>query len=214
MAGGIDAAGQQVVHLEIFKPGTNLLTPFTSREALASNSGVLKVNEVTPADGATDVPVDARITLRLSHAARIETITDQTVALSGPYGLVTTRVIAAEGGRLVFVWPAAPLAAGADFTLTVSGVADEYGAAIVPLASRFATVQPSDRNNNADPEEWIPDTASMEKGWRTNRPPSPWESLPALMAANGVTAVSGRVLTLDGRPLPGRHADHRRRRQH
>ena len=100
------------------------------------------------------------MTLRLSHAPRIETITDQTVALSGPNGLVSTRVIAAEEGRLVFVWPAAPLAAGADYTLAVSGVVDEDGTAIVPLASTFTTVQPSDRNNVADPEEWIPDSAS------------------------------------------------------
>ena len=34
------------------------------------------------------------------------------------------------------------------------------------------------------------------------------------MAADGATAVSGRVLTLDGRPLPGVTLDHRRRRQH
>ena len=161
------------------------------------------MTEVTPADGATDVPVDARMTLRLSHAARIETITDQTVALSGPNGLVTTRVVAAEDGRLVFVWPAAPLAAGADYTLAVSGVADEAGTAIAPIASTFTTVRPSDRNNVADPEEWIPDAASVENGWRTNRPPSPWESLPPLMGSAGATAVSGRVLTLDGRPLPG-----------
>jgi hypothetical protein len=31
-------------------------------------------------------------------------------------------------------------------------------------------------------------------GWRANRPPSSWESLAPL----GVTAVSGRVLRLDG----------------
>ena len=38
--------------------------------------------------------------------------------------------------------------------------------------------------------------------WRTNRPPSPWESLPPLTAPPGQTAIAGRVLTLDGRPLP------------
>ena len=53
------------------------------------------------------------------------------------------------------------------------------------------------------PEDWIPTTASVGNGWRTDRPPSPWESLPPLVGPTGATGVSGRVLTLDGRPLPG-----------
>ena len=46
LAGGTDAAGRQVVHLEIFDPGTNLLTLVTPRDALGNDSGVLTVTEV------------------------------------------------------------------------------------------------------------------------------------------------------------------------
>src|SRR4029450_4769491 len=49
----------------------------------------------------------------------------------------------------------------------------------------------------------IPNPRDPETRWRTNRPRSSWESLAPLMAPAGVTAISGRVLTLDGRPLPG-----------
>src|SRR5262249_29042899 len=43
---------------------------------------------------------------------------------------------------------------------------------------------------------------SRTNGWRTDRPPSPWEALPPLTAPPGVTAIAGGVLTLDGLPLP------------
>jgi RHS repeat-associated protein len=202
LVGGIDAAGQPAAP-EIFDPSTNRVTLATPRDPLGNDNGLLTVTEATPPDGAANVPVNTRIALRLSHAARVETITDQTAVLSGPNGVVTTRVVAAEDGRLVFVWPAAPLVAGGAYTLSVSGMADRASTVIVPVALRFTTAQPSEKNNVADPEEWVPDPVSVGNGWRTNRPPSPWESLAPLMGPVGATAVSGRVLTLDGRPLPG-----------
>ena len=203
LAGGIDAAGRPVGQPEIFTPETNLVTLMTSRETVGDEDGVRRVTRAIPADGATDIPTDAGLTVRLSHAARLETITDQTVTLAGPHGRVTTRVVAAEDGRLIFVWPAAPLAAGADYTLTVAGVSDAVGISVVSASVRFTTVRPSELNPVADAEEWIPSSSSVENGWRANRPPSPWESLPPLTATIGATALSGRVLTLDGRPLPG-----------
>ena len=37
--------------------------------------------------------------------------------------------------------------------------------------------------------------------WTMRRPPSPWELLPLLKASPGVTALAGRALRLNGRPL-------------
>lgn len=49
-------------------------------------------------------------------------------------------------------------------------------------------------------EEWAPTELSR---WVSDRPDSPFEFQPPLRAPRGVTAVSGTVLRLDGRPLPG-----------
>lgn len=51
-------------------------------------------------------------------------------------------------------------------------------------------------------EEWVPDR-SNPANWMSGRPTSPFELLPPLTAPRGVTALSGTVLRLDGRPLPG-----------
>ena len=115
---------------------------------------------------------------------------------------MTTRVILAEGGRLAFVWPAARLSDRTEYTLTVSAVRDQQGRAVVPASVVFTTATPPAKPADpADVEEWVPDAGSSSKGWRSNRPPSPWESLAPLMGPLGVTAISGRALTLDGRPL-------------
>lgn len=51
-------------------------------------------------------------------------------------------------------------------------------------------------------EEWVPDRTSLSN-WFSGRPDSPFQFLPPLRASQGVTALSGHVLRLDGRPLPG-----------
>lgn len=156
-----------------------------------------------PANGTTDVALDAHIALRFSTAVRVETLTSGTLTLSGPDGLVPTHVVTAEGGRLAFLWPLRALAEDTTYVISVSGASDWAGVPVVPRSISFTTRNYSPREASAsDVEEWIPDAASAKNGWRTGRPQSPWESLAPLMAPPGVTAISGRVLTLDGRPLP------------
>jgi YD repeat-containing protein len=155
-----------------------------------------------PANDATDVPLDVHLAIRFSVAMALETLTPETLTLIGPDGPVLVRVIAAEQGRLAFVWPAEPLAEDTRYTLTVSGAIDLSGLPLAPASLTFTTTtRPADAV--VDEEEWIPDANSVKNGWRTNRPPSPWESLTPLIAPPGATAISGRVLTLDGRPLAG-----------
>lgn len=155
-------------------------------------------------NGTSEVPLDAHLTLRFSDALAVHTITPQTLALSGPDGPVSTRVIAAESGRLAFVWPIKPLAEGTTYVLRVSGPTNAADVPLVPSSITFTTVEAATGTSNVDDsEEWVPDAESIKLGWRTGRPASTWESLAPLMAPTGVTAISGRVLTLDGRPLRG-----------
>jgi len=155
-----------------------------------------------PVPGAVDVALDVHLTLRFSDALSMDSLNAQTVRLHGADGPVTARVIGAEDGRLAFVWPETELAEGGTYVLTVSGPVDRFGVPVVPISIAFTTVARTTEPTNAvDGDDWIPDAASLPKGWRINRPPSPWESLSPLVAPPGVTAISGRVLTLDGQPL-------------
>ena len=193
---GTDPAGRATA--DLFDPATNALQPLTA--PAADDGGALFVAEQRPANGATDVPLDVTIALRLSHAAQPDSITDQAVVVSGPGGAVSSRVVPAEGGRLVFVRPFDALLADAIYTITVAGVHDDNGRALTMTPVRFTTAK-APAVTEPDLESWWPDPSGRD--WATHRPPSPWQSLPPLRADPGVTAVAGQVLTLDGRPLSG-----------
>jgi RHS repeat-associated protein len=151
-----------------------------------------------PEAGARDVALDAHLTLRLSAALNVASLSAETLKLAGPRGGVATRLVAAEDGRLVFVWPVEPLNENTTYVLTVSGLVDRNGAPVVPAWVPFTTKRDTEPAGHADAEDWIPDPAG---GWRTNRPESPWRTLKPLEAPPGVTALSGQVLRLNGEPL-------------
>jgi RHS repeat-associated protein len=166
------------------------------------DAGVPVLVEALPANGAIDVSPDTYLALRFSSALRRDALTSEVLTLSGPEGVVTTQVISGEGGRLLFVWPAHALAGGATYTLAVSGAVELRGVPAPPVLVSFTTSASSETTNPVvDTEAWFPDPNAARNGWRMNRPPSPWESLAPLTAVPGVTAIAGRVLTLDGRPL-------------
>ena len=156
---------------------------------------------VLPANGATDVPLDAHIALRFSDALIAASVTSASVTLSGPDGAVKTRVVVAEGGRLAFVWPAEPFVEDTTYAVTIDGPVDPFGVPVVPTSIAFTTTGATRPDPGAsDTEAWTP-SADASDGWRTGRPPSSWTALPPLAAPPGVTAIAGQVLTLDGRPL-------------
>jgi RHS repeat-associated protein len=159
------------------------------------------VVESIPARGATGVPLDTHIALRFSTAMNAASLSPDTVSLAGPEGVVPVHVIPAEQGRLAFVWPATRLSDDSTYTLTLSGAVDGVGTPLTPTTITFTTVRPTTDAGKVDPEEWAPDAATRRNGWRSNRAPSPWETTAPLLAPLGVSAVSGRVLRLDGRPL-------------
>src|SRR5439155_19396290 len=92
-----------------------------------------------PEDGATDVPTTALLGLRFSKPLQVETVTADTVSLSGPGGVVPAAVVAAEGGLLVFVTPTARLRPGTTYTVTLNGVADEFGRSLGSMSIGFTT---------------------------------------------------------------------------
>ncbi|HEU4890869.1 MAG TPA: RHS repeat-associated core domain-containing protein [Vicinamibacterales bacterium] len=201
LTGGVDAAGRPIAQPEIFDPAARQAVPAS---APVDDGSPAHVTGSVPANGAVDVAVDARLALRISRPLRAGMVTAATVRVDGEEGPVEALVVPAEGGRLVFVTPRLPLRERARYTLTIDGIPDVTARPLVGAAVSFTTAaSPDPATSETDNEAWVPDPRLREHGWRTNRPASPWESLPPLMAAPGTTAISGRVLTLDGRPLAG-----------
>lgn len=224
ISGGRDGDGLAVKTPELFVPGERR---FASRgEATAASkaqlpAGVPEVAAILPRDGADGVPLDARIAVRFSRPLRVESLGPDSVTLLGPGGTTKARVVPAEGGMLLFVTPAAHLFPGTEYTFFIDGAVDPEGSPLPFFAAGFRTrslpeedetESPAERDaiamlagadGGGDPEVWTPGPAQMRGDWRAHRPPSPFQDLPALTAAPGVTALAGQVLLLSGEPAEG-----------
>jgi len=162
-----------------------------------------------PADGAVGVPAKATILLVFSEPIAVTSVGAATVRLSGPQGSIASQVVPAEGGLLAAVTPTAPLQPGTLYTLHVDGVVDTAGLRAPPVRIRFttggATAPPSSHASRiVEGHGTVPpgeDDTRVARDPRTGKPMSPWQSLPPLRAPEGVTAVSGQVLQLNGEPL-------------
>jgi RHS repeat-associated protein len=155
------------------------------------------VTGAIPEPGANDVPLDAHLSVRFSASMSFGSVSNDTLVLHSPAAAVPIRVVAAEDGRLAFVWPLERLADDTTYVLSVSGVVDRNGVPVVPAVIPFTTIRLPTSSGAADGEGWTPDG----RGWRTNRGPSLWQKLPPLEAPPGVTAIAGQMLKLDGDPL-------------
>jgi YD repeat-containing protein len=167
--------------------------------------GNARLAESLPVDGATAVPVDAFVALRLSTHMRVETLNTQTVTLSNPYGPVEVRVVPAEAGRLAFVTPLSPLLPGLIHTLSISGAKDTAGVELPLTTLTFSTAiagQPAESLNPEPAGPWLPDANYLQSDSNRSQSDSSWQKLSPLQAPAGVTALAGQILKLDGEPLP------------
>src|SRR6185312_1544597 len=82
------------------------------------------IEAILPAPESTSVPVGAQFALRFSKPLQPGSLTDQTITLMGPSGVVGATVAAAEGGLLAFVKPKQQLLPGSRYTLFVQGAQD------------------------------------------------------------------------------------------
>lgn len=190
---GADGATAQV-----FDPRTNAAS--NTSGPMPTDGGILTVAETRPGNSARDVALDVRITIRFSHPVSSDAIADGSVLLTSPDGPVSTQLVPADGGRLLFIRPFDALSPQTTYQLTLSGLTDAAGLPLSATPLMFTT-QARTTTDVPDPEPWIPDPDGFTD-WRTHRAPSPWQTLPPLRARPGETALAGQVLTLDGRPLP------------
>lgn len=197
--GGVDRGGNEITSSEIFN-SESLSFESAVNSSIAPVQGNAYLAGSVPGNDASNVPIDTLIGLRFSRSLAIQTINASTITLNGPYGGVATRIVPAEGGRLAFLTPLATLEPGTTYTVNFEGATEPAGV-VVPALFSFTTA--GDTGNQYDEEDWIPDADNLRGNWRSKRVNSEAQSLPPLQAAEGVTALSGQVLTLNGRPLAG-----------
>jgi RHS repeat-associated protein len=197
--GGVDANGNALNNGELYDPITQ---QFTVVDTPPSNPySAFRTPQLAasiPEDGVTNVPVDTLIALRFSEPLRVETVNTNTVTLTGPDGVVATKVTPAEEGMLAFITPAASLLPGATYTLLLSGPTDRDGFSLEPVTIQFITATHEVLKDTV----WIPTGDNSPGDWLIGLPDSPWQSLPPLEAEPGVTALAGQALKLNGDPLP------------
>jgi RHS repeat-associated protein len=198
-AGGKDNSGHEIKQSEVFDPEAKSLSPVENPESLrTAETGMTELRASSPQDGAQDVPVDALISMRFSRLVQMSSINRSTVVLEGPGGTVEAKIVAAESGMLAFITPSSPLEPGTTYSVSFSGAVDSANATVAHALFTFTTagVAPGAGDGAAESEPWAP-TAD----WHTHRPDSEIASLPSLKAHPGVTALAGRVLSLNGKPL-------------
>jgi RHS repeat-associated protein len=212
--GGVDAEGRQTDAGDLYDPLSGQL--FLATEPPDSLlSGLPRLETAVPEDGAREIATDTPIGLRFSTPLAWPPDGDITLTARGR--TVEVDLVPAEGGMEVFLSPAEALRPGTTYTLTIRGVADQFGATLNRTAIRFTTsggasgrdgasddgdVAPDDTERVELDERWYPDKAGKDR-WRTGRSRSDWQSLPPLKAPKGVTALAGQVLRLNGRPITG-----------
>lgn len=198
---GVDAHGAVVPGAALFHPAERRFERSDGEGAarLPIASLAPKVVASIPSDQELAVPVNARIAVRFSKCLDVTSIHAGTVTLIGPTGKTAIRVVGTNDGRQLFVTPAAELMPATHYTLFMNGLTD--GAQEVPFtAVDFTTAD----TLPADPEDgvWEPSAEQFAGNWKIRETRSPWIDLPPLQAADGVTALSGKVLKVNGIPLP------------
>ena len=193
---GTDRFGKRVFTREIYDPLETRFR-FSNNPTEVSDSDVglqMEIAASIPENGASDVPIQAPVALRLSHLVNVTTANDTNFVLVDPNGTsVHVTVTPAKSGRLVFVLPQEPLQPGTTYTLRVKNVTDVAGTQLSETLIAFQTAGAPPESAGPD---WLPGP-----GWITGTGGSKWQELPPLQAAPGTTAVSGQVLKLNGWPL-------------
>jgi RHS repeat-associated protein len=134
---GVDTGHHVVPSSWLFQPATQRISP--APETTASRASA--VPATFPAANSTSAPILGPLALRFATPVDVRQLTHSTVTLLGPEGVVPTRVVGAEGGRLAFVQLPDDLYPGSRYTLFVKGLHTAAGAAVPYTAVGFTTAR-------------------------------------------------------------------------
>ncbi len=161
-----------------------------------------------PQSGETAVPIDQLIALRFSRAMNVTSLNSNSITLKTSTESVPVSVIPAEEGMLAFISPASPLEYGSAYTLSVSGTLDAAGQTMPATSILFTTVIADEIIpvvGGGEGSGYPSPSGSAGNGGGSSGAPLPnsaLRKLAPLQGDEGVTALAGQVLTVDGSPLP------------
>lgn len=190
LAKGEDQKGNPLTGAEVFDPITQTVEP-DDNVTLPTNYSGAEIAATSPEDNATNVAVDAWLSMRFSNPVHVESVNQSSITLTGPNGIVAAQVTGAEDGMLGFIIPGQSLLPGTVYSVKVAGV--EAG-----NQSNVPSMQFSFTTGGTTPNGTGGDGSGSGSSGSTNKPP---QLHPPLIAPEGVTAISGDVLTLNGDPL-------------
>lgn len=110
---------------------------FTTRGTDATVAPVVEVSNF--ADGATDVPVNARVVLRLADQVSPFCVADATAVVSDGINNHNFAIEMQPDNRTLVMTGTTPLAVSTGYTATVQGLCDYAGNAIAPVVLDFTT---------------------------------------------------------------------------
>ncbi len=202
LLGGKGGLGKKLKNAERYDPPSQ---QFAQWNLPFIEPGPSELAESIPSDGATNVALDTIITFRFTRPLSVESVNERNVSIQSFQGRVSSRIIAAESGMLVFCSPREELSSSTTYALTLKGLQDSGGIPLPRMSISFSTVGDTvpeiHSESEDDSEDWTPEASGYFEKWRTGRSKSPWQLLQALKAPDGVTAVTGQALKLNGFPL-------------
>jgi hypothetical protein len=192
IVGGRRSDSETPASWEIYRAASarfELLDGATAAALLEQNVGTVApaLRATLPTLDSEDVAIDSRLALRFSKPLEPSSLTDETISVMGPGGLVEVTVSAAEGGLLAFVTPKEQWFPGTQYTLFVRGAQDTEGTAIPFTAKGFRTTalkagqstpppvslaRPTTKEREAadwDGELWIPTKRNLTGVWRSGQ---------------------------------------------
>jgi hypothetical protein len=119
--------------------GTTLGRPYTW--SFTTTLPSLTVSSSTPADGATGVQRDAKVTATFSRAVDAATVTTANFTLKAPDGTVVPASVAYDSSAIkATLTPSAPLAAATTYTVALSNaIRGVFGSPLTPSSWTFTT---------------------------------------------------------------------------
>lgn len=180
---------QQKIKDELYDSTSDLFSSDDTSSVDAQKTGSPHLMLSMPAEGEANVSTEIRIVLRFSEPLLNEGTNNHDLTLLGPNGSLPVNIVAAEQGMLLFVKPADQLLPNTTYRLILDNLKSQLRVSLPNTVISFSTTKS---------EKQKPDSqdSSVDNKSRSN-----WRELPPLKAPNGVTALSGQVLKLDGNPL-------------
>lgn len=181
--GGVDARGFAVRSTVRYMPAAQQLV---SAETTPDRGSAAAVTTLPGAE-ATDTPLRGPLSLRFSQPVNLrELAAGKAVKLLGPNGMIDTKIVGVEGGRLAFVQLPDDLYPGARYTLFIQGLHMASGQAVPYTAVGFTTT--TVRLEGVS----IAGQGNRSRGAPSTEEPMPSETLQVLMAGAGKEACASK----------------------